>query len=92
MHVRVKARRTGLYRDLIHARYTTHPQTVSKLGFGHYALFLVINTTHSTCHDTSEMMSNGGILVKSVLGKESNVDFRAWEEVCFSFQSAISAL
>lgn len=48
---------------------------------GYYALSLDIKTTHSTCHDTSEMMSNGGVSLKSVLGKQSNVDFCAWEYV-----------
>jgi len=34
------------------------------------------------------MMSNGGISLKSVLGKQSNVGFCAWEEVCLPFQSS----
>ena len=49
--------------------------------FIYYPCFLDINTTHSTCHDTFDLMSNGGIAVKSVLGKQSNVGFCAWEEV-----------
>ena len=47
-----------------------------------YALFFDIKTTHSTCHDTFILMSNIDNAVKSVLGKQSDVDFCAWEEVC----------
>lgn len=43
--------------------------------------FTVIFTTHSTCHDTFILMSNIDIAVKSVLGKQSDVDFCAWEYV-----------
>ena len=63
--------------------------------FIYYPYFLDINTTHSTCHDTFDLMSNGGIAVKSVLGKQSNVGFCAWEEVSlaiFEFSHEMSQI
>ena len=54
---------------------------INRVNTPFYDFSLVSRTTHSTCHDTSEMMSNGEISLKSVLGKLSDVGFCAWEEV-----------